>query len=156
VSITAAEVAVQLGTEAHRWGLPVDLLAALLVEHALILRDISDCGIDAARARAALTVAADALPATGPGRVYTAYVRMLRGGERGGRRESDAQLARRDLVLPLRLHDAVRGQQLCDACDGESLNEAVAWEIAAATCSQLMREWALRTLLSRAARPLSV
>lgn len=151
IPISAAAVAAQFDAEGQQRRLPIDLVATLVIEHEYVVRDIAACGIDVARARAALAAAGDALATTGPGRLHTSYVRMLRSGERGYERESDAQLARRDLVLPLRLHDVARGLDLRDVCNGESLNDAIAWEIAAATNGQFMREWALRTLLMHAA-----
>jgi hypothetical protein len=72
---------------------------------------------------------------------------MLRSGESDYGRESEEQLARRDLVLPLRLHEAARALDLREVCETALLDEAVAWEIAAASSSQFMREWALRLLL---------
>jgi hypothetical protein len=147
IPVSAAEVATGLAAEANRLRLPVDLLATLLVEHALIERDIADCGVDGARARAVLVSAGEDQPTTGPGRLHTSYARMLRRGERDYERESDAQLAQRDLMLPLRLHDAARSLDLGEVCI-ESLDEAIAWEIAATTSGQFMREWALRLLLA--------
>jgi hypothetical protein len=147
---TVAEVAARLGGEAKRRRLPVDLLAALLVEHALIIRDIADCRIDREQARTALADAAAARVASGPGRLHTFYVRTLQTGERGCENESDAELARRNLVLPLRLHEAACGLELVNCCRIGSLDEAIAWVIAAATSGQFMREWALRMLLAAA------
>jgi hypothetical protein len=148
IPVNAAEVATGLAVEANRLCLPVDLLVTLLVEHALVERDIADCGVDEARARAVLVSAREDQPTTGPGRLHTSYARMLRSGERGYERESEAQLAQRDLMLPLRLHDSARSFDLGEVCKFESLVEAIAWEIAAATSGQFMREWALRLLLA--------
>jgi hypothetical protein len=154
ISLCAAKAAGQLHAVAHARHLPVDLLAALLVEHALIARDIADCGINAGRARAALAAAGEAQAPTGPGRLHTAYVRMLRSGEYDYEHEGEAQLAQRDLVLPLRLHEAARALDLRKACDADMLDEAIAWEISAATTGQFMREWVLRMLLLQtASRP---
>lgn len=147
----SAEVAVGLNREAGLHHLSVDLLAALLVERALVVQDISDCVLDPMRARATLAAAADRQPATGPGHLHTSYVRMLRGGESGYQGERAAQLAQRDLILPLRLHDAVRSVDLAEVCASDSLDEAIAWEISAATSGQFMRGWALRTLLLQTA-----
>lgn len=146
-----AGVAAGLSAEAARRRLPVDLLATLLVEHARVLHDITDAGIEAGQALAALSVAGEGQATSGPGRLHTSYVRMLRSGEHAYEHESNAQLARRDLVFPLRLHDAALSLELREVCDGDSLNEAVAWEVAAATSGQFMREWALRTLLLQTA-----
>lgn len=147
---SAAEVAPALGAEGAKRRLPVDLLAALLLEGAQVSRDIAECGIDAERARSALARAGSGLAATGPGRLHTSYVRMLTNGERDFEHESDAQLGQRDLVLPLRLHEAARALQLPEICDPGSFDEAIMWEIAAATSGQFMREWALRVLLADA------
>lgn len=153
VSIAAEEVAMRLGTDACRRRLPVDIVAALLVEHALVVRDIGECGLDADRSRAALTAAGDAPLATGPGRLHTSYVRMLRGGQRDYEPASDAQVTARDLVVPLRLHDATRDLELPELFSGDLLDEALDWEVASATCGQFMREWALRILLAESALP---
>ncbi len=147
----ATAAIVRLGREGMRRRLPVDLLAALLVEHALVISDISGCPGDPLPAHAALGRAATELAAIGPGRLHTAYVQMLRGGERGYEHESDVQLARRDLVLPLRLHEQVRDLDLPKAFECDRLDEAISWEIAAASGGQFMREWALSTLLVQVA-----
>lgn len=149
---SASEAAVDLCAEAHRRRLPLDLLVTLLVERTLIERDVDRCGIDGASARAALADAVAAQPMTGPGRLHTAYVRMLCSGEDDYERESDAHLAGRVIVLPLRLHDAIRSLDPREVDGGEPLDEAIAWEIAAATSGQFMREWALRILLAQATR----
>lgn len=151
VPIAAAEVAGRLGSEAYLRRLRIDLLVALLVEHGLVLHDTSSCGIDCARARGALAAAVEVLASTGPGRLHTSYVRMLRRGERDYWRESDAEIAQRDLVLPLRLHDSALSKDLSDLCTSEFVGEAISWEIAAATDGQFMREWVLRTLLGEVA-----
>jgi hypothetical protein len=146
---SAAGVAGQLQVEADRRRLTVDLLAALHVERALVQNDIETSGLHAGAARAALANAAHGQPSAGPGCLHAGYLRMLRSGERGYERESTEQLARRDLFLPLRLHDAVRVLDLRGALDTSAVGEAVAWEIAAASNGQFMREWALKVLLAR-------
>lgn len=148
LSIPAAEIRGALHSEAEQRRLPIDLLAALLIEHALVENDIAACALDGRRARAVLTAAADAKPTLGPGCLHTNYVRMFGTGERGYESESDVQLADRDLVLPLRLHEAARTITLREVGDGAALDEAIAWEIAAASSGQFMREWALRLLLA--------
>jgi hypothetical protein len=145
--VCAAEVATGLRVEVDRHRLPVDLLAALLVEHALVESDIAACAVEDACARTALNDAARAKPTLGPGCLHTSYVRMLGMGEYDYEREGDEQLARRDLHLPLRLHDAVRTVDLEEVWNSEVVDEAIAWEIAAASRGQFMREWSLRTLL---------
>ena len=152
VSAGAASI---LSAQSRRLRLPVDLIAALLAEHAIVERDITECGIDAARARATLATGAARQPTTGPGHLYTSYVRMLGGGESNHKGEGDAQLSQRDLVFPLRLHDAVRSLDLAEVCASDTLDEAIAWEISAATSGQFMREWALRTLLAQTASQLT-
>jgi len=147
----AVSVAAVLGTEARRRRLPVDLLAALLVEHALIGCDVAECAVDPRQATAALAGASEIAAASGPGRMNTSYIRMLRTGELGFEPESDAQLARRDLILPLRLHDAAARLPLRDL-SSQALDDAVRWETAAATHGQFMREWALRVLLAAAVK----
>lgn len=145
---TAADVVGQLQVDAERRRLPVDLLAALLVEHALVQNDIETCRLNAGTARSALADAAHGQPSAGPGCLHAGYLRMLRSGERRFEREGNEQLSRRDLVLPLRLHEAARALDLREVCEAASLDEAVAWEIAAAASGQFMREWALRELLA--------
>jgi hypothetical protein len=143
-----AEVAGTLRVEARQHRLPIDLLAALVIEHALVTRDIEVAGIDRSRARAALGEMAATQPSIGPGRIHVGYVRTLRSGERDYDCETEEQLARRDLVLPLRLHDATCTLDLREVCEAAALDEAIAWETAAASSGQLMREWALGVLLT--------
>lgn len=147
----AASAAAPLLADANRRRLPVDLVVALLVEHALIARDIVGCGVDPIRARTALRSAAGLAVISGPGRPNTSYVRVLRAGDRGFEQESEAQLAQRDLLLPLRLHERASKLRVADVCRPDALDEAVVWEVAAAMTGQFMREWALRELLAAVA-----
>jgi hypothetical protein len=151
VGLPAIEVEEHVRREAAARRLPLDLLFALLVERMLVTSDIADCALEAEAARAVLAAEAASLASAGPGRLLLSYVRVLRTGERNHEPESELQLARRDLVLPLRLHEAVRCCDLRAVCSGGGSEEAIRWEVAAATGGQLMREWALRALLAHAA-----
>lgn len=148
IEVSAAYGAAELNREAERCRLPIDLVYSLLVERALIEEDIAVCALDTRRARTALNDAAHTTPALGPGCLHTSYVRMLRSGESDYERESEEQLAGRDLLLPLRLHESARSLDLRNVCKTASLKDTLAWEIAAASNGQFMREWALRVLLA--------
>lgn len=149
ISVDASTVS-QLLKEAVSRRLPIDLMAALLVERALVMSASAEAGFDTAEVSAVLGRAAGAAATAGPGRLHTTYVRMLRSGEQNFEPESEEQLARRDLQLPLRLHERVEEVDLATLRDRE-LNEAIEWEVASAVSGESMREWALRELLSRAA-----
>lgn len=151
LGISASAAAAHLAAEADRRRLPVDLLVALLLEDALVVQDIADCGLDALSARATLSTAAERHASSGPGRLHTSYVRMLRRGEVDYERQTEARFAQRDIALPLRLHDAAGRLDLPSICQRNSIDQALGWEIAAATSGQFMREWALRALLQDAA-----
>lgn len=148
IPVGAAEVAVALAPDANRLRLPLDLLVALLVEHALVVSDIMECGGDFPHARTALAAAAAQEPTVGPGCLHTAYVRMLRLGVSGYERESEGELCRRDLMVPLRLHHAASAIDIVETCQRSSVDEGITWEITAASSGQFMREWALRVLLA--------
>jgi hypothetical protein len=138
--------------EANRRRLPIDLLVALLVEHSTICRDIVECAIDARSAAELLERACQPSAASGPGRLNTPYIRMLRTGDARFEPESAAQLARRDLLLPLRLHGAASQLPVAEVCSSGALDDALRWEAAAAADGQFMREWALRLLLAEGAK----
>jgi hypothetical protein len=118
-----------------------DLLAALLVEHALLLRDLVEARVDVDRARDHLNREASALATSpGPGRLLATYVRDLRRGARPSSRGQGPQV-----LIPLRLHDeaVVVAHRLCVSDAAEALR----FEIAAASSGKLMREWALQVAL---------
>lgn len=148
MEVSAADVGGGLHLEAERRRLPIDLACTLVVERALIEEDIAGSALDSRRARTALNEAAGTTPTLGPGSLHTSYVRMLRSGESHYGRESQEQVAGRNLLLPLRLHEAARALDLREVCEIASIGEAVAWEIAAASSGQFMRDWALRLLLA--------
>ena len=132
-----------LDRAAARLRLAPDLLAALLVERELVLRDLADAGLEPSRARALLDLAAavDDAPAVGPGNLFFGYLRDLRLGSL----ELVDPSVGRPLMLPLRLHEPLRRDRLAlDTGDGE---QAKGWEIAAASAGLLMREWALRVAI---------
>jgi hypothetical protein len=118
----------------------------------VICRDISECAIELRSAAEALAQACRLSAASGPGRLNTTYIRMLRAGDARFESETAAQLARRDLVLPLRLHGAASRVALAEVCSPAALDDAVRWESVAAADGQFMREWALRLLLADAAK----
>lgn len=146
ISVDAAR-AVGLADEAAKRRLPLDLLASLVVEHALVERDIAESAVDKMAATRALDAAVQRIPASGPGCLHTSYIRMLGRGDGVYEPERDDRLAQRDLMLPLRLHQAASSVDIAAVCRLGALDEAIAWEIAAASSGQFMREWALRVLL---------
>jgi hypothetical protein len=146
-----ASVAAALYDEGSKRRLPIDLLAAVLIEHSLVERDLADCGLDARTAMATLNDASELGSISGgPGRLNTPYVHMLRAGDRCFEPESRARLAARDLMLPLRLLGRTAQLSLEDVFSAAALDDAIRWEIAAATADQFMREWALQVLLAAA------
>jgi hypothetical protein len=144
----AASIVAHLGTEAQRRRVPVDLLATILVERALICGDIAACAIEPLQAQRVLDAAAVPGAALGPRHLNTAYVRMLHVGDTAFELESELQLARRDLLLPLRLHEAAVALPLDEITATADVDEAVRWEVAASATGQFMREWALCALLA--------
>lgn len=120
-----------------------DLVAALLVERELALRDLAEAGLQSSGAQALLdlTAAVADAPALGPGNLFFGYVRELR---LGGPEPADSSVGR-SLMLPLRLHEPVRRSGL--VVDPGDAEQARAWEMAAASAGLQMREWALRAAL---------
>lgn len=126
--------------------LSLDLVAALLVERALILRDVDGSRVGCERARQLLEDAGSRLPAAGPGHTHEPYLRLLRHGEHGYTPETDEQLRQRDLTLPLRLHEAALHLDVSELGGDDAIDEALRWEVASAASHQTMREWALSRL----------
>lgn len=135
-------VAEALDAEAARLRLPPDLVAALLVERALLLEDLARAGLSGARAQALLDQAAARVGAAlGPGNLFFRYVRDLRSGFA----DETSSAVGRPLMLPLRLHEPLR--RLECGLDTRHADQARNWEMRAANESVFVREWGLRVAL---------
>ena len=136
-----------LAEEAGRRRLPVDLVAALLLERRLLVSDLDGVGLACADAVRVLDAAAlQPRPVTGPGRLHVAYTRLLKRGDSASHDEARD----RPLMIPLRLHEAARLLDATTLRIGD-IQQALEWECAAAADERFMREWGLFVVL-RAAR----
>lgn len=120
-----------------------DVIAAVLVEQTLLIRDLDEARAPTAALIAALEAdAARTRPDVGPGKLLHGYVSELR---RGTDDRADASSGA-VLVIPLRLHE---GASSLSAHEIELARaaQALRWEIAAASDGLLMREWGLRAAI---------
>jgi hypothetical protein len=130
-------------------GFPIELAIVLGLERRLVLLDAHECGLDRRLAEAAFDAAADrdrcVLP--GPGATDARYVlalQRLQGRVRGP--ELRAGVA--EVLLPCRLHARARLVDISDCpVSVPALQQARAWELAAACDGRLMGEWAKQQLL---------
>lgn len=133
-----------LTDEAKRLGLAPSLLAALLLERALVLRDIRVVSRSAdEQLRRLDSAAATELPVIGPGCLNFSYRRSLSGAGSSAQEAPDAPLA-----IPLRLHERARDVDEHEL-SVESARQALQWEIAATADGRFMSEWALLVILGR-------
>jgi hypothetical protein len=135
-----------LAAETHRHRLPIDLVAALLLEQHLLLADLRSAGLNHADAIQLLDAAGVAEhPLAGPGTLHTFYCRYLRqGGD-----ASHASPHDRPLMIPLRLHEAARLTDASELRVGD-VQRALDWERAAAADGRYMHEWGLLVALRAA------
>jgi hypothetical protein len=138
--------------EATRRDLDPSIVLTLLVERELLLVDLAAAGVAVANAMAELRAAASSIPLQGPGTPHGSYVRQLMlscrrpAHPRTGEAPRDIQAA-----VPARLLARVKGN-VCDraisaAATAVALDDAILWEVAAASAGRTMAEWALLVLL---------
>jgi hypothetical protein len=140
----------QLAAEAAARGLELDQAAGLLVERALALRDAESLGIPSGAAREALDSAVNSLTRLAVPASTARYVRSLVAQLATARpREAEGV---RQLALPVRLIARAAALDFAKVLVARDLDEAIRFEIAAASCGRTMSEWAMFVLASAAKR----
>jgi hypothetical protein len=140
----------QLAAQAAARGLELDQAAGLLVERALALQDAESLGIPAEAAREVLDSAVNSLTRLAVPASTARYVRSLV-AQLAIARSREAEGVRH-LALPVRLTARASGLDFARVLDARDLDEAIRFEIAAASCGRTMSEWAMFALASAAKR----
>lgn len=152
LTLDGESVPAALLEEADALALPAGTAFALLLEQALLIRDLRGLGVDLHTARRELCdAAAGARVACRLSSAGSAYVRALTCGRRAPKRRPRPPRALH-LSVPVRLAQRLADFDPAVGVDAAQLREAVGWEVAAVLEQRTMAEWALAQLLG-AARP---